>query len=103
LAAGAQAKHYTHAWGLRRRVVEAAAAAYLRASTSGTSVDCEAAARRAALVATGRITGLWHALALGLAQRRDAAAAVVQAAWRGARARLDLAHRRHAAWTSAAA
>jgi hypothetical protein len=96
LAAGAQAKHYSRAWGLRRPVAVAAAAAYLRARNSGASADGEAAARRAALVATGRITGLWRALALGLAQRHDAAV-VVQAAWRGARVRLVLARRRHAA------
>ena len=95
--AGAQAKHYAGTWGLRRPVAEAAAAAYVNARNSGASVDAEAAARRAALVATGRVTGLWRALALGLAQRHDAAAAVIQAAWRGARVRMDLARRRSAA------
>jgi len=103
LTAGAQVGHYSRVWGLRRPVAEAAAAAYLRARNSGASVDAEAAARRAALVATGRVTSLWRALALGLAQRHDAAAASIQAAWRGARARLALARRRSAATTLQAA
>ncbi len=97
LTAGAQAKHYARTWGLRRSVAEAAAAAYMDAQNSGASADAEAAARRAALVATERVRCLWRALALGLAQRHNAAAAAIQAAWRGARVRTDLARRRSAA------
>ena len=97
LTAGAQAKHYARTWGLRRPVAEAAAAAYVNARNCGASNDAEAAARRAALVATERVRCLWRALALGLAQRHNAAAAAIQAAWRGARVRTDLARRRSAA------
>ncbi len=99
-------------------MAEAAAAAYMDAHNSGASVDAEAAARRAVLVAAGRVTGRWRTLALGLAQRHDTADAVVQVAWHNARVRQALARRRrgcpgrvarrarapqHEAWTTAAA